>query len=141
MRWAILTAVLSGAFLCGTATAGAPTPVRLELQTSDSGAGTFTASGGGLCPGGTTSDALFATGYQSENHINFHVTKTFTCADGSGTFTLHMPAHYFFGAPTDRASWVIVSGTGAYADLKGAGRLTGDISDGLVEDHLVGTVH
>ena len=78
----------------GPALATTPTPVTIEVTTLiATGTGTFTTSGAGLCPSGTTTDQVFGTGDQSGFHANFHDRKTFTCADGSGTFTANVQAH------------------------------------------------
>jgi hypothetical protein len=71
-------AVLAGA---GSAAAATPTPVTIEVQTNllTGPPGTFTTSGAGLCPSGTTTDQSPATGFQSGFRANFHDLKTFTC--------------------------------------------------------------
>jgi len=130
-------AALAGA---GSALASTPTPVTIEVITSSPGAGTFTASGAGLCPSGTTADQSFGTGGQSGFLANFHDLKTFTCADGSGTFTANVQAHLIFGAPTDSFTWNIVGGTGAYANLHGSGNGVGDELPTEIDDHFAGAV-
>jgi len=119
-------AVLAGAAVAALAGAGSalattPTPVTIEVITASPAGGTFTTSGAGLCPSGTTTDQNFGTGGQSGFHANFHDRKTFTCADGSGTFTANVQAHLIFGAPADSFTWNILSGTGAYAKLRAKG--------------------
>jgi hypothetical protein len=105
------------------------------------GFGTFTTSGAGLCPSGTTTDVGFASGFQSNNHGVFHDRKTFTCDDGSGTFTANVQAFLRFDAPATSFSWNILSGTGAYVSLHGTGTGTGDELPGEVDDHFAGSVH
>jgi hypothetical protein len=131
-------AALAGA---GSALATTPTPVTIEVITASPAGGTFTTSGAGLCPSGTTTDQEFATGFQSGSLINFHVLKTFTCADGSGTFTAILQAQLIFGSPTDSFTWNILSGTGAYTNLRGSGTGVGDQLPTEVDDHFVGAVH
>ena len=126
----------------GSAFATTPTPVTIEIKTPfATGIGTFTTSGAGLCPSGTTTDQSFGTPPEAKFHANFHVLKTFTCADGSGTFTANVQAHLIFGAPTDSFTWNILSGTGAYANLQGSGNGVGDELDTEIDDHFVGAVH
>ena len=127
----------------GSAFAAVPTPVTIEATLIfANGYGTFTtSSGAGLCPSGTTMDQTRATGWQSGRLNNFHVLKTFTCDDGSGSFTALVQAHYVFGSPTDSFTWNIVSGTGDYLNLHGAGSGVGDQFPGQVDDHFVGHVH
>ena len=125
----------------GSALATTGTPVTIEVITASPAGGTFTTSGAGLCPSGTTTDRSFGTGGQSGHHINFHDLKTFTCADGSGTFTANVQAHLVFGAPADSFTWNILSGTGAYANLHGSGTGVGDQLPTEIVDHFTGAVH
>ena len=125
----------------GSALATTGTPVTIEVITASPAGGTFTTSGAGLCPSGTTTDQEFGTGGQSGGHINFHVLKTFTCADGSGTFTANVQAHLIFGSPTDSFTWNILSGTGKYTNLHGSGSGVGDELETGVNDHFAGAVH
>ena len=131
-------AVLAGA---GSALAATPTPVTIEVITTSPAGGTFTTSGAGLCPSGTTTDQNFGTGGQSGFHANFHHRKTFTCADGSGTFTANVQAHLIFGSPTDSFTWNILSGTGAYTNLHDSGNGIGDELPTETVDHFTGAVH
>lgn len=142
---AIAVLAIAGAMVgsAGSALAAAPTPVTIEVLTIFSnGYGNFaTSPGAGLCPTGTTTDVTLATGWQSGRLNNFHVLKTFTCDDGSGTFTAEVQAHYVFGSPTDSFQWAIVSGTGAYTNLHGAGGGVGYQFPGGVFDVFNGKVH
>ena len=131
-------AALAGA---GSALATTPAPVTIEVITASPAGGTFTTSGAGLCPSGTTTDQEFGTGGQSGGHINFHVLKTFTCADGSGTFTANVQAQLIFGSPTDSFTWNILSGTGAYTNLHDSGNGIGDELPTEIDDHFAGAVH
>src|SRR5262249_51203389 len=127
-------AVFAGA---GSAFATPPTPVTIEVKTLfATGTGTFTTSGAGLCPSGTTSDQVFGTPHQPKAHANFHDLKTFTCADGSGTFTTNVQAHLRFDSPTDSFTWNILRGTGAYTKLHGSGSGVGDELETGINDHF-----
>ncbi len=73
----------------------------------------------------------------------FDVRKTFSCADGSGTFTLRIRAVVRLCDPYDRGTWVVESGTGSYTQLSGSGLLVGScLPDACtaagITDHLVG---
>lgn len=126
----------------GSALASVPTPVTIEATLIfANGYGTFTTSAPVLCPSGTTNDLTGTTGLQSGRLANYHVLKTFTCTDGSGTFTALVQAHLMFGSPADFFSWNIVSGTGDYTNLRGAGSGVGYQLPGEVDDHFVGQVH
>lgn len=126
----------------GQTLAAVPTQVTIEVTTFfPSDGGTFTTSGAPLCQNGTTTDLTGTTGLRSGRLANYHVLKTFHCADGSGTFTALVQAHLMFGSPADFFSWTIVSGTGAYSNLHGSGSGVGDQLPGEVDDHFVGQVH
>jgi hypothetical protein len=82
----------------------------------------------------------------SDRVLNFKNLKTFTCADGSGTFTLRINAQVMPCSSTDRGVWSVAGGTGAYERLRGAGTLVGsyfpnDACDAEgIDDHLTGTL-
>ena len=132
-------AALAGA---GSALATTPTPVTIEVITSfETGTGTFTTSGAGLCASGTTTDQVFGSGLANGFRGNFHDRKTFTCDDGSGTFTANVQAHLVFRAPADTFTWNILSGTRAYTNLHGSGNGIGDQLPTKIVDHFTGAVH
>ena len=56
----------------------------------------------------------------------FHLYKTFTCDDGSGTFTIKVQAKALPGAPTDSGGFAVTDGTGDFENLHGGGKLVGD---------------
>jgi hypothetical protein len=97
--------------------------------------GTFEATGpavdGGLvCASGTVDDTrIIFVGFQSNRSAQIPVRKTFTCDDGSGTFFVKIQVHLEFATSTEFFSWVVLGGTGDYADLSGAGSGT-TVSDG-----------
>lgn len=103
-----------------TATASAPEPVRIETHGfftgPDSTAGTFTASGA-LADSGTYADTFRLAG------DTLHVVKTLSGSDG--TITLAAQGVVQSTSPTTATffagHWRFVSGSGAYADLKGGG--------------------
>jgi len=127
----------------GSAGASAGTPVTISGQTIfGNGFGTFTTSpGSGLCASGITTDIVSVSGGQSNNHILFHNIKTFTCDDGSGTFTLKLEVMLVFGNSADSFSWTVTSGTGAYTNLHGTGQGVGLELPGEVDDSYTGSVH
>lgn len=105
--------------------------------------GPFTASGGAvdagiICTSGSTEDILptIPTGYQNKfGWVNLHLTKKFTCEDGSGIFYIQLNVR--LDARGDHASWVIVGGTGDYKNLHGAGRLLGTAPEGPDEEGYI----
>lgn len=102
-----------------------PTAVAIDNHTDlTNGGGTFTSVGGAVCPAGTTSDqaTIIDKGYV----WFFDVNKTFVCADGSGTFTMHIFASVLFCNASDAGSWEFTGGTGSYRRLRGEGHLIGN---------------
>jgi hypothetical protein len=63
------------------------------------------------------------------------------CTDGSGTFTIKLTASRFAGVPGTTGTWKVATGTGAYASLKGSGKLVGtDLPGGGITDVFTGKV-
>ena len=134
----LIASVVAAAFGSATPATAQPRAVRVEVKTPRSGgAGTFTASGAGLCRRGTTRDKIF-TLPSAANHWTVHVRKTFSCSNRSGTFVVEMRAHV--AGTHASGSWKIVSGSGAYAKLEGAGNLVTDVQPVNFLDHFSGTV-
>ena len=97
---------------------------------------TFTADGA-FCDAGTafTPGVRFAGRGRA---VTFHLEKTLTCADGSGTLTIFVNASTIAGSPTDQGGWSVVSGTGAYASTRGGGSLLGEYyPDGVTPDGVI----
>ena len=95
----------------------------------------FTTTGGVLCDSGTalTDFDHFGGGPRAGP---FHLTKTLTCDDGSGTFTIRVEAKVIFGAPTDNGGWAVMGGTGDYENLHGGGSIVGTYvfdPDGIID--------
>jgi hypothetical protein len=102
------------------AAATAPEPVRIETHGVFTGpgstAGTFTISGA-VSDAGTYVDSFRLAGE------TIHVVKTLS--GGGGTITLTAQGVVRWTSPTTATffagHWQLVSGTGAYADLRGGG--------------------
>jgi hypothetical protein len=113
-----------GCFAMGSApsaSASTPTPVTITAVYDFSGfpdvTGTFTTTGALTISGDTTMHVdLNADG------IRAHCVVTLIASDGSGTIIIHQQCQFATDPPEGR--WQIVSGTGAYANLKGNGSLT-----------------
>jgi hypothetical protein len=54
-----------------------------------------------------------SVGFESGNRLQILVVKEFTCADGSGTFSLLFRVHLTFELFSDTFTWSVVDGTGA----------------------------
>ena len=130
---AILSATLALGVLAAPAAAAAP-PEGVTIVSNvtfvDGGpnVGDFTASGaavgaGTLCPSGTfVDDGIRFAGFPARTgEVQLQVLKTFTCDDGSGTFSVKMQIKANFGTGIETFQWVITGGTGDYASLHGSG--------------------
>ena len=68
------------------------------------------------------------------------MTKAFTCSDGSGSFVIKIQVRV---SPDGGSTgpWVVASGTGAYASLRGSGTGHGVATDYGINDLLFGQLH
>jgi hypothetical protein len=88
-----------------------------DFSTYPNVTGTFVTTGALNISGTSTMDIS-----QNVNDVIAHCVVTLTPYDGSGTITIHQEC--VFMTPIPRGSWQIVSGTGAYSNLKGNGSTT-----------------
>jgi hypothetical protein len=88
---------------------------------------TFTAEGAFCRAGTATTPGIFFAGRGRAS--TFHLFKTLTCTDGSGTLTIRVNAATIAGAPGDQGGWSVVEGTGRWAGAGGGGRLVGTYYD------------
>lgn len=108
------------------ATATTPSDVEFLVESSLTGdPGPFTASGpavddGLVCATGTVYDAAGMVKGFSPTGFNFHGIKHFMCDDGSGEFFVNLQARIDFKRGVS-FNWNVLSGTGAYEDIHGAG--------------------
>ena len=117
-----------------------PVAVSLSISAFFNGpgttAGTFSSSGF-LNTTGTTSETVRLTSQ------TFHGKTVFT--DANGSFTAILNGQYALNSPTTAlgsGNWNIISGTGAYAMLKGNGQMsfTVDFVTGAVNDEWTGSM-
>jgi len=105
-----------------------------DAQNFDTGTSTFTSNIPG-CPTGTSTTQRAMTQFGPGV---FSGTRTFTCASGVGSVTVNLSAR--FGEGGSVGTWSVVSGTGAFVGVHGAGRLVGTpLPDGIL-DTYTGTV-
>lgn len=120
---------LLGSMLWAPIALAAPPPVTtITIDVRFDGPETFTATGGVVCPSGTAvTDPAFATfgGAKNRGVFTFHLVKTLTCADGSGTFKLLVDASTSPNSPGTVGGFAAGRGTGAYVGLRGGGHLVG----------------
>lgn len=126
-RLAVLVGIAGAALWAPVATAAVPV-TTITIEAVFGGPESFTATGGVVCSSGTSvSDPSFIAGggRQGRGVFTFHVVKTLTCDDGSGTFKLLVNAA---GSPTSSGTvggFAAGRGTGDYVGLHGGGSLVG----------------
>lgn len=128
-------AVLLGAFLATPVAAASQVQIVVDVN-NVTGTETFTASGG-FCPSGSAVSHDFRSTGRGENHaFTFHLEKTLTCADGSGTLTIRVNAATTDGASGDQGGWSVASGTGSWGAAAGGGNLVGAyVPTGIIDDY------
>ena len=101
--------------------ASPPTPVTItgtyDFSTYPDVTGTFTTTGALTISGDTTMHIG-----PNHNGTIAHCVVTLIASDGTGTIIIHQQCQFATSPPEGR--WEIVSGTGAYANLRGNGSLT-----------------
>lgn len=141
-RLGLTIGMLVTLLLAPTASAAAPptTVIRIEidliLNQEDS-----IATGGVVCPSGTavTDPVFFAGGgAQGRGVGTFHLIKTLTCDDNSGSFRILVNAATAPSSPGTLGGFVVIGGTGDYTGLRGAGSLVGTYTDVGVDDVYIG---
>ena len=145
MRGARIGAVIGviGALIAAPSVSAAPTETTISIHIvfGNPATETFTTTGGLLCPSGTAlSDPFFQTfgGRQNRGNFTFHLVKTLTCDDDSGTFKILVDA-----ASTRTGTvgnFAAGEGTGDYVGIHGGGRLVGTAFDGGLDDLYKGMV-
>lgn len=129
-----------------SATAAAPPVTTITIDVVFGVGETFTATGGVVCESGTSvSDPEFGTfgGRKNRGVFTFHVVKTLTCDDQSGTFKLLVDVSTSPNSPGTVGGFAAGGGTGAYAGLHGGGQLVGTaFPDGSgITDVYTGLLH
>ncbi len=123
----LLTTIVMLLLVLSVTSVAATTPdrVQIEVTTSYGDPSPFVATGpavdqGLICAAGiVVEDFGQATGF-SQNGFNFQGVKHFICADGSGEFFVNLQARIDYSRGTT-FNWNVLSGTGDYEDLHGAG--------------------
>lgn len=107
--------------------------------------GTFAATGAIPESGTFLNSSVIFGGMDACDFVTVHVTQRF---DGAlGTFTLRAAITETVtedpNVLTERGTWAIIDGTGAYETLRGQGRVTGTADDNLdlISRTYSGTVH
>jgi hypothetical protein len=123
--------------------------VHFDIQTTivpGFAGGPFTAIGpavdnGLVCSTGDTVDvSVEVTGGGPKGVAGYHVLKSFTCANETGSFLLKLEVR---SSPSRGGtySWTVVGGTYQYANLRGSGTGYSVPADYGVNDQLFGSLH
>lgn len=136
-RFGLTIGMLVALAVAPTASAAAPPVTVLQIDIVFDGSEEFTAIGGVLCESGTAvTDTIFFAGFRGNGAGvgTFHLIKTLTCDDGSGTFQIKVEASTAPTSPGTIGGFAVVGGTGDYTGLRGAGSLVGTgTPDGIVD--------
>ena len=144
MRAARIGAVIGmlGALIVAPSVAtAAPTATTISIHVVFGGEERFSTTGGLLCESGTAvTDPVFQTfgGRSNRGVFTFHIVKTLTCDDESGTFKLLVDAASSPNSPGTIGGFAAGHGTGDYVGLHGGGRLVGTAFDGGLDDLYTG---
>ena len=135
MKRAGFLAVALAAAVLGTATAASASPaVPIAMSESmdfvrppgEPAVGTFTLTGLGLCASGTSVDRLVSF---NSDFTRIVIERRYSCADGAGGFSALQVLTLDDDPATQTESvsgtWVIRDGSGALAQLHGAGQSQG----------------
>ncbi len=139
-RLGLMVGLLGALLLAPIASAATQTTV-IQIHNVFGVTETFTTNGGILCASGTsvTDPISFAGGgAQGRGVFTFHLTKTLTCTDGSGSFQILVNAATAPSSPGTLGGFAVKGGTGAYATLQGAGSLVGTNTDVGIDDVYTG---
>ncbi|HEX5829039.1 MAG TPA: hypothetical protein VFY23_16050 [Candidatus Limnocylindrales bacterium] len=98
------------------------------------GSETFTATGA-FCPRGSA----VTTSVETTGRPVFHVEKTFTCKDRSGTLSIALDAVSTWTGT--QGGWTVTGGTGAYAGASGGGQVVGVGTSSGILDTYTGTIN
>ena len=138
----VVAALIAMLALAPAAAATPPTSISITVETTfePDAVNPFTATGGVVCSAGSVSTPFTQfVGFQSNTHAQILLLKHFVCPDG--TFDLLLRVKLDFTTFDTVGTWSVLGGTGAYARLHGAGKVTGDGLEMSVLDVYTGKMH
>lgn len=141
LRFGSIIGLLLALLAAPVANAATPPTTVLTIDIVFDVSETFTATGGVICDSGTAvTDPVFVAGFgrMGRGQGSFHLIKTLTCDDGSGTFQILVNAATSPSSPGTLGGFAVVGGTGDYAGLRGAGSLVGTGTDTGIIDVYTG---
>ena len=123
----------------GMPAASAANRVTITIDANfQTGVETFSASGG-FCASGTSGTSNLAI-VGGGHGLTFHLDKTLTCDDGSGSLVIAVNAATHAAHPEDQSGWAVMGGTGRWAAASGGGNLVGTYTDTGVIDQYTGSL-
>lgn len=127
--------LVAGLLFPAPAQAGERFAVQLsDTQNFEDLPGTFTSN----IPGCPTGESFTVRAMVQLRPGVFRGTRMFVCDSGIGSVTANLSAR--FGEDGSVGTWSLVSGSGAFSGVHGAGRLVGTpVTDGIRDDYT-GTV-
>jgi hypothetical protein len=140
-RLALTIGMLGALLMAPAASAATPATTTIQIDIVFGVSEDFTTSGGVLCPSGTAAtDPVFVAGFgaQGRGAGTFHLIKTLTCDDGSGTFQILVNAGSSPNSSGTVGGFSVVGGTGDYTGLRGGGSLVGTYTDDGIIDVYTG---
>ena len=141
LRFGSTIGLLLALLVAPMARAATPPTTVLTIDVVFGSTETFTATGGVICASGTAiTDPVFVAGFgrMGQGQGSFHLIKTLTCDDGSGTFQILVNAATAPSSPGTLGGFAVVGGTGDYAGLRGAGSLVGTGQENGILDVYTG---
>lgn len=147
LRLGMTAGVLGAMLLASSASAARPTVFTIDIVFDDEetenineGSEVFHSDDSVIClMGPAVTDPIFGAGFgrQGRGNGTFHLEKTLSCANG----TLRIAVDAALTRTGTIGGWVVVDGTGAYANVSGSGQVVGvgDPGDGLdLRDYYTG---
>ena len=126
-RTAAVIGILGALIAAPSVSAGATTQSTIRIEVQFSGGEEFFASGGVVCPHGTSSTEGSANFGGSKNigRFTFHVVKTLVCDGDAGTFKLLVDVAQNADRTGTKGGFAINKGTGTMAGIHGGGQIVG----------------
>ena len=136
-RLATTIGMLLALLMAPVASAATPATTVLTIDIVFGVSEDFKATGDVLCDSGTAvTDPVFAAGFgrMGRGAGTFHLIKTLTCDDGSGTFQIRVNAGSSPNSSGTVGGFAVIGGTGDYTGLRGGGHLVGMYTDvGIID--------
>lgn len=126
-RTAAVIGILGALIAAPSVSAGSTTQSTIRIEVQFSGGEEFFASGGVVCPHGTSSTEGSANFGGSKNigRFTFHVVKTLVCDGDAGTLKLLVDVAQNADGTGTNGGFRAGDGTGSMAGIRGGGQILG----------------